>query len=169
MLITITGLPRSGTAFLSMLCQLHPDCLSYHELAAFDTDWKNTILNSEADIVCDCNTYGYLRQAELPSDKRVYITSHPSQAHRSSEIACKKKIDPQLLINLNRIGEKWALEKGAYVIDRKKVFTLEGCREIWLYCFDDYFPVEKVEAMLRLNIQQHQPDVICADGKKFVL
>lgn len=171
MLITVTGLPRSGTAFVSQLLQLHPHCLAYHELAAYRKDWREALKEYkwEADFVADCNTYGYLKEYDVIPDKRVYIQSSPSQSHQSSEIACKKKIDPQLMINLARIGEIWSQENDCLVIDRKKVFTLEGCRDIWMYCFDQFFPDYKVKELVKLNIQQHNAHVHFGEGSKFEL
>jgi len=171
MLITVTGLPRSGTAFVSMLLNLHPDCMAYHELAAYRKDWRDVLTTHEfdADYIADCNTYGYLREYDVVPDKRIYIISSPAQSHRSSELACKKKIEPHLMINLSRIGELWAIENECFVIDRKKVFTLEGCRDIWTYCFDDPFPDYKVKELIKLNIQQHNAHVHFGEGSKFEL
>ena len=170
-LITVTGLPRSGTAFVATLLQLHPYCLAYHELAAYRKDWREALkeFDLDADYIADCNTYGYLKQYDVTPDKRVYIMNTPQYAHRAAEKACRKKIDPQLMVNLARIGEIWATENDCLVIDRKKVFTLEGCREIWTYCFDDIFPVVKVAELVKLNIQQHNAHVHFGEGSKFEL
>lgn len=170
-LITITALPRSGTAFLSMLLSLHPDCLAYHELAAYRRDWREVLKDSEldADYIVDCNTYGFLKQYDVIPNKKVYIVNSPASAHFASEKACRKKIDPQLMINLARLGEDWSKEGNCLVLEKKEVFTLEGCRKVWLHCFDDIFPDLKVKELVKLNIQHHNAHVIFGENSKFEL
>lgn len=169
--ILVTGLPRSGTAFVSMLLNLHPDCVAHHELAAYEKNWREylTSLVFEVDFIADCNTYGYLQQYDFHSDKKIYIVHTPTESHTSAEVATRKKIDPHLMINLARIGEQWAVFNECLVIDRKKVFTLEGCMEIWAYLFDDPMPTKKVEQLIKLNIQQHNAHVHFGENSKFEL
>lgn len=167
MIITVTGLPRSGTAFVSMLLQLHPECMSYHELAAYDRDWKNTILNSEADIVADCSTYGFMPEASLPSKKRVMIDSDVVQSKRSAEIACRKAVSLDDMIALQILLYQWQDLYRPFVIDRNQVFTVRGCCDIWEFCFDQAAPVEKIEQLVKLNVQHKDPHIVFGADVEF--
>lgn len=167
MLITLTGLPRSGTAFMSTLLNMNEFCIAYHELAAYDRNWRNTIANTESQYVADCNTYGYLPQADMNSDRRVYIKSDARQSKASSEMACQKQVDLELLLKLQLIGDDWAT--GALHIEREDVFTLDGCRRVWEYCFTEPFPEVKIRQLIKLNIQHHEPHIHFGRGVEFVL
>jgi hypothetical protein len=168
-LITVTGLPRSGTGFVSMLLQLHPDCLSYHELAAYDREWIKTILDNDADIVADCSTYGYMPEARLPSDKRVMIDSDARQSQRSAEIACRKIVSLDDIIALQILLYQWQDRYKPFVIDRSQVFTVNGCCDIWEYCFDEPAPIEKIEQFVKFNVQHKDPHIRFGPDVQFIL
>ena len=158
-LITVTGLPRSGTAFVSMLLNLHPECISYHELASYGTDWRDVILNNEADIVADCSTYGFMDCAELPSDRRVFIDSKAVQSHKSSEIACRKEISLDVIKGLQIMAYEWCEKWDPMIIRREDVFTVHGCARIWRYCFGDEIPYHKIAELVKLNVQHKDPHI----------
>jgi hypothetical protein len=168
-LITVTGLPRSGTAFVSMLLQLHPECMSYHELAAYDRDWVSTILDNEADIVADCSTYGFMPEARMPSYKRVMIDSDAVQSKRSAEIACRKDISLDDIIALQVLLYQWQDRYKPFVIDRNQVFTVEGCCDIWEYCFNGSAPVEKIQQLVKLNVQHKDAHIRFGSDVEFIL
>ncbi len=152
-LITVTGLPRSGTAFVSMLLQLHPDCIAYHELAAYDRDWRKTIMDNKADIVADCNTYGFMPEASMPSDRMVYIMNDPWRSRKSAEIACRKNIDIDMIMALEVIAKDWVDSNEVFVIRRDDVFTVGGCIALWQYCLGGPIPMDKIEQLVKLNVQ----------------
>jgi hypothetical protein len=168
MLITVSALPRSGTAFVSMLLSLHPDCVGYHELAAYDSDWRNTIRKNK--ITADCNTYGYLPDYDAEPDKRIYIINTITDSHRSAEMACRKVISHELMLRLEDAGTTWAVFNDCYVIDRSQVFTESGSEGMWRYCFPDTPPpMEKIRQLIKLNIQHHNAHILFGQGKEFKL
>jgi hypothetical protein len=168
-LITVTGLPRSGTGFVSMLLQLHPDCLSYHELAAYDRNWRSTLLDNEADIVADCSTYGFMPEARMPSNKRVMIDSDAVQSKRSAEVACRKVVMLDDIIALQILLYQWQDRYKPFVIDRNQVFTIRGCCDIWEYCFDMEAPIEKIEQFVKFNVQHKDPHIRFGADVEFIL
>ena len=169
MIITVTGLPRSGTAFVSMLLNMHPDCVAYHELAAYDRNWRTTIVDNYWDIVADCNTYGFMPEAWIRSDRRVMIDSDPLQSHVSSEIACRKLIDPDVMPGLRVMLEHWRDRYDPMVIQRNDVFTFEGCVAIWEYCFGKPVPYQKIEQLIKLNVQHKDPHIKFGPEVEFIL
>lgn len=169
-LFTITGLPRSGTAWMSAVLSLHPECIGYHELVAYRSDWRDVIRNSTYRYVADCNTYAVFDNYDLVPDKRVYIVSQPEQSHRSVEIACRKKVHYDFICELMDAGQTWAIYNDpCYVIDREDIFTVDGCSKVWQFLFDEEAPKEKIENFIRLNIQHQNPHIVFGEGKKYEL
>lgn len=168
-LITVTGLPRSGTAFVSMLLQMHPDCVAYHELAAYDRNWRTTLYDNWWDIVADCNTYAFMPEAWIRADKMIMIESDVVQSHVSSEIACRKLIDPDLMPTLKVMLEKWRDRYDPMVIQRNDVFTFEGCVAIWEYCFGKPVPYHKIQQLVKLNVQHKDPHIKFGPDVEFII
>jgi len=166
-LITVTGLPRSGTGFVSMLLQMHPECMSYHELASYGTDWREVILNNESDIVADCSTYGFLDNAQLPSNVRIFIESDVEQSCKSSEIACRKPIDLDVMRGFQIMAYEWAEANNAMLIWRDDVFTVHGCARIWRCAFGERPPYEKLAEFVKFNVQHKNPHLQFGDHRIF--
>lgn len=169
MIITLTGIPRSGTAFCSTLFQLHPDCIAFHELAMYHRNYKQLIYTAPFPQVADCNTYGYLDAAQINSDRRILIDTDFEYSHRSSEVATKKKLSLQASKTLCNLAHIWADEYKAMIIKREDVFTVQGCKRIWEYCFDEPFPEQKVAQLIKLNIQHHNAHLVCGKGTELIL
>jgi hypothetical protein len=168
-LITLTGLPRSGTAFCSMLFNLHPDCIAYHELASYDTKWRQTLTNSPYRYVADCSTYGFMPDAMMDSYRRIYIVHDAHRSRYAAEIATQKEVPLGLILKLSEIGSDWAVEENAFVIMREDVFTLRGMQSIWDICFSEDFPFLKATELLKLNVQHHNIPEKFGKNSKFTL
>lgn len=162
MIITVTGLPRSGTAFVSNLLQMHPECIAYHELASYDKNWRETIINNPFKYVADCCTYGFLDAAKLETDrpiKQIYIKSYPKQSHKSAQVACKKEISLELIQGLHYMALEWADINQPLIVERDAVFTEDGCAMIWHYCFGTPIPFMKIAELVKLNVQHKDPHI----------
>lgn len=169
-LLTITGLPRSGTAFTATLLALHPETISFHELASYYPDWRTRIIAQPYKFVADSNTYAYLPQAVMDSDKRVYIKHNLNESHKAAQIATNKPIAWELMEAMQSAADTWVRTYSPLVIPRNRVFTVSGCKILWEYCFEgDRFPSDKVRELLKLNIQHHQAHVKYGRNSKFVL
>jgi len=173
-LIQLTALPRSGTAFASMLFQLHPDVIAYHELATYDKQWRRTILSNQADVVADCSTYGFLPDAEMevPYDverHHVFLHRPLEESHRAAEIATKKEIDAEFYDFLGREAVKWVHKHLALVMKKGEIFTVDGCIKLWGYCFTEPPPVDKIRELIKLNIQHKDPHIKFGKTAKFEL
>ncbi len=155
MVTVVTGLPRSGTAFVSTLLNLHPDCLSYHELASYSRNWRDElmIMRSEYEYVADCNTYGCLAEYAFHTDLKIYIQTPVEYSLRSSEKLLGQSLTDQVefFSDLLDAGLEWA----DLVIQREDVFSLNGMQVIWEAVFGDPFPEYKAAQLLKLNVQHH--------------
>lgn len=160
-IIRVVGMPRSGTAFASMLLALHCDCISYHELASYDKDWRNTISNNEADLVADCNTYGFMHEAQIPANVLIYLDRNATSSWRASVDATGNDLSVQQFVNVRGMMQKWAIEKEAFVMNEGIIFTLEGMELLWTTAFGNHvpFPKEKAMELLKLNVQHHNPKI----------
>lgn len=169
--IRVVGVPRSGTAFASMLLQLYPECNAYHELAAYNTNWKKVITDNDADIVADCNTYGFLEQAFIPSNVKVFLQRDKWTSRRSVEMACKVIMDQKKYDTMYSLATMWSIKNDAHIFEDGEIFTIKGMERLWHLAFGEYvdFPTEKAEQLLRLNVQVNHPEKIVYEGREFIL
>lgn len=163
-IIQITGLPRFGSAFMSVIFSLREDSIGAHEEGTFDPDWMQTIdkLRDQYAFVADCCTYGCFPNATQPEGPKVYVIHDPKLSANECEERFGYRVDPDSFRSLLSIGTRWADDYGALVVDQNTLFTLDTQREIWRHCYgeDDSFPLEKVRRLLTLNIQRHKPETV---------
>lgn len=155
-LINIFALPRSGTAFLTTMLNLHPRCLAMHELYEKSDQHKQIIQDalSKYDYVADVNTIGWMLKDYTPADINICIR----RSTQSSLRAVRKVVSGDINEFAYRVCaeklDKWAIEHGAVIIYYEHLFRMDTLAAIWHHCFeDDVFPAQKVEVLLSLNIQ----------------
>lgn len=119
------------------------------------------------ECVADCSTYGYLPEANMPSDIRILIANDPNKSHYSSEKLLNTTLDRSTFYALDEQSRRWARNTDALIIETPRIFTVSGCRDLWTYCFYEPFPEQKVRQLLKLNIQHHE--ATSARFSKFVL
>lgn len=161
MIYCITGLPRSGTAFVSSLLNLNPEVIAYHELAAYDRNWRYTLSQPRINysIVCDCNTYGFV--TDFAYNKCVYIDYDPVKSAQAAQAALQMQMDPEKFIELEKQAWEWSEKNSALIISRNEIFTLDGQWKLWTYLFQGRrFPYTKIKEMCKLNIQHHNASEI---------
>lgn len=160
----ITGLPRCGTAFLSVLFTLEPDCLGVHELGAEDPDWKLTLekLLRKHKYVADCSTYGFTPGAQDPLAVKVYIRKDPEE----SRLRCVQRFGYDITADsfktLRTYADAWARDVGALQVSYKQLFDLDILAQVWDHCFDGerFFPEEKAARLIEMNIQRQNPEKV---------
>jgi hypothetical protein len=161
-LFQITGLPRCGSAFLSVLFSLEADCLGLHEQAAEDPDWWNTVEQARERFayVADCTTYGYFPKATRPDARKVYVVKDPESSRLECVERFKFEIAPNALDGARELADQWAHDQGAHVVAYEELFRVETLREIWDFCFcgERSFPEEKVARLITMNVQRHEPE-----------
>jgi hypothetical protein len=163
-IIQITGLPRFGSAFMSVIFSLRPDSIGLHEEATLDPDWMKTIdgLRRQYAWVADCCTYGCFGKATQPEGPKVYVFHDPTESATECQERFGYHVDPEMFKEVLKIGHAWAIEQRALMVNRNDLFTLDSQRAIWKHCYgeDDSFPLEKVKRLLTLNIQRHKPETV---------
>jgi len=159
MTVQITALPRSGTAFLTVLLNMAPNCIAMHETMATDRDWKNTVAAMDARfrgserVFCDIGTYQFMPKATIPDSFKVLIRGD----HQESEKRCEKAFgySPKGLDVVSQMAEKWALKYSAMVIERSELFKLDTLRILWRFCNHTApFPESKATILLGMHIDR---------------
>ena len=161
MLIQITGLPRSGTAFLSAFLSLHPECIAYHELVNYEDNYRLVLTDAlkRYPYVVDCSTYGYLDGCVYQESKKVLIQRPMQESLRRSEVVMGAVIAIEKYEELVEKIEEWTENNDVLTVDFSRLFTPTALSRIWEFCFgsSDYFSREKAELFCRLNIQMQAP------------
>lgn len=163
-IIQITGLPRFGSAFMSVIFSLREDSIGVHEEGTFDPDWMQTIdkLRDKYAYVADCCTYGCFHKSTQPKGPKVYVVHDAKLSANECEDRFGYPVDVQSFEALKWVGLDWAAQHDALVVHQSELFTIESQRAIWSHCYgeDDSFPLEKVRRLLTLNIQRHKPETV---------
>lgn len=161
-LFQITGLPRSGTAFISTMFSLERDCIGLHEEGAENRNWKKTIddLLLRYEFVADCTTYGFLPKASRTESVKVYLNKDPELSRSECQERFKYEIPFGSFDQLKVIADRWAIENNALVIDAKDLFNISSLKKIWDHCFAGrrLFPEDKVSRLVTMNIQRQNPE-----------
>lgn len=173
-LFQICGLPRFGSAFMSIMFSLESDCIGIHEQAAMDRAWVQTIddLRSKWKYVADCSTYGYFPKATVADSIKVYVEKEPG----SSASECTEKfgypVDVSGFKNIRMYADQWAIDNGAMIVGEGQLFRMDTLEKVWAYCFrgERQFPSEKVFRLLTMNIQRHEPEKVFSieNGQRLV-
>jgi len=153
----ICALPRSGTAFLATMFNLHDGVYCDHELSAYDPNWRETRVTPIADIRFrgTCATSLEEWQCFSPS-KLVTVLRCYEECADSYEKAFGIKVpydkaekDMIHLMDLFANKEKkiilFSLLFKPYIL--KTIF--EHC------CPSEVFQTKKVEQLLRMNVQRN--------------
>jgi hypothetical protein len=157
----ISALPRSGTAFLSALFNLHPGCICFHELPATDRGWKDTRARARAHwpVVGESGTYSWTPKAIIPESRKVYIRRDWRESRRRFNRAARWSPSEPDYEALAAAVEAWARDHGALIIPFAAPFPLETLERIWTHCLgsDCPFPAEKAAMLAGMNIQRANP------------
>ena len=173
-LIQISGLPRSGTAFMSVFMSLCPTCIGVHELGVSSDDWREELheLLTEHRFVADCSTYAHIKKLRIQNGKRVFIVQDPETSRIKSEKAFKYTIPEGSFNWLYDSGLEWVNETHGMVIQLSDLFCVETLERVWKYAFEDesVFPTRKVTELIAMNIQRNKPDEVFSmkAGQQFV-
>jgi len=158
-LIQIAGMPRSGTAFLAAFLSLHPKCVSNHELAATDPNWKETLRDQleRWDFVVDSTTYGWLPKATIEGSKRIGLTRSCAECAPDATEAFLYEVSYEQMVFCRDKVDGWS--NGHYSRNYKKMFNVDPLKDIWRHCFgsDEWFSEEKTKLFISLNIQRNRP------------
>lgn len=154
----ITGLPRSGTAWIASVLNMVEECVCFHELLATEPDWRGRIEKTRqtASFVGDVNTYGFLPKATWPNAAKVFIHRNYEESHAAAEKAFGRKFSKLGFHRGEEIGLKWAEDNGALVIPFSDMFKAHTVRLIMAKVMPwvpSIHPM-KLDLACRMNIQR---------------
>lgn len=154
--IQITGLPRSGTAFLSVLFTHVKDAYVHHERAATDRSWMVWPSGAPGAYEVDCSTYGFLPKAIIPGARKVFIRQPWEESLQRSIKAFGFTPPAEGFRALAKMADQWAEQWMPLIVERENLFKIEALRLIWDYCIqgEQEFPQAAAEHLLLMNVQR---------------
>lgn len=158
-IIQFTGLPRSGTAFMSTVFALHPNCISLHECLLYEENPIKKIkeLNRKYEYVADCSTYSYLKSFQIKEAKKIVVRRNLYESIRSSSNFLNSYIDEDYFKCLEEELNNFCTKYTHLLVGFNKLFSVNSIKKIWDYAFGslDFFDANKIENLLKLNIQMN--------------
>jgi hypothetical protein len=165
-LIQITGLPRSGTAFMATVMMLHPDCNVFHEAAADGTGWRDRIEESREryPITADCGTYQFIRGFTTNDSDKVFL----SRPYRESADACAVALDSSpdysTSLLLREQAFQWIETYEVRSFGFNGLFNVDTIRDIWTHLKLGKFPENKVAQLVRMRITRKDVELFSLEN-----
>jgi hypothetical protein len=172
-LFQICGMPRFGSAFMSVLFSMDAECIGLHEQAALDPRWRQSIeeYRLKYRYVADCSTYGFLAKAAAPDSTKVYVKKDAAASAKECSERFGYPVNAESFQSLRDYADRWAEENQVMTIEENELFKLDTLRLIWSHCFQGErpFPEEKAARLLTMNIQRHEPEKVFSieNGTRF--
>lgn len=156
--IHILGMPRSGTAFVSAVLNLHPSCICFHEPAAAP-GWKRKMADAGCGVqyIGTADTIsGMYPQFTLPHSRCVYLRRPFDESLKS--IQRIHFMAGESLQKVSEANEQWATDRNALIVENP--FEAKALRAIWNHVFRETLQADqsqRLERFITLNIQRHAP------------
>ena len=157
MIISVSGLPRSGTCWATAFFSLNQSCIALHEFATGNTEWKKEL--KEYDViypfVVDCNTYSMI--IDFPYEERIWIDRDPEQCLKSSE-ALFGEIDKCEWDKFVKASLEYK-KTCTLIVPFEKMFTLDWMETMWNHVFRKSsvrFDEHKAASLAGMNIQRNK-------------
>ena len=159
-IIQITGLPRSGTAFMAAFSMLYPWANVFHENIADGGDWRGRLKDSVRDypLTVDCGTYQYFPGAVYPGSEKIWIGRN---SYDSAEAAAKAAGRPFTDSDVKASGfllatwHKWRSQYAYSRFEFANLFNEDSLRLVWNTLDPDRnwaFPERNVRQLIRMRI-----------------
>jgi hypothetical protein len=171
----ISGLPRSGTAWIATVLSLSPDVTCYHE-ALMQGDPETLLRNAPTKYAGDCSTYGFMPKRVIEDAKKVVICRDPCECFVSAENAFKRSIDVLTQNALVRRFDQFFFDDdhGFVAVEFPALFTAQIVKRILEYCCPGATidPI-KLQLALSMNIQRSNPaetfsEEVCAKHREAI-
>lgn len=151
MIYQCSGLPRSGSAWISAALNLAPDVLCVHEPL-------------DKNVHTPESSYRHVGQAgshllvpkyrDMDADLRIFIDRDANDAYESL-VAAVTDIDPGIFEEMIYNPSLEYRDKADIIIDFDKLFTEDAVKHIWESISDTPFQRDKILFMLNMNVQRH--------------
>lgn len=171
-LFLITGLPRSGTAFMSQFCNLSDRVICLHE-GVVDYDNPFDYLSERSEYYAgDSSSFGILPKFDSVNCKRVLIERNSSAVIKSYSEYIDIDTDElsKLITELEGFSSEFKVKFNPYLVRYEELFDVETLRKIWTFLFPDlYFPEKKVENLTRIRCNRKPPSQAEIESMKPIL
>jgi hypothetical protein len=168
-LIQVTGMPRSGTAWVAMLLSLNPQCLAFHDLISTEEDWRGRIDRAlhEWKWVADCGTYQYAPKASAWKSTKIALIQNPEESRVRANEAFKQDAPPDSYDYIWHVFQQWVIQHGALTVPYRELWKdSTAARLIWQHAFGEgiKFPEEKVRFLISMDVQRANPEAAFAEN-----
>lgn len=153
-IIQITGLPRSGTAFMTALTMLSPEVNAFHECIADGPGWKERIQKSRLQypITVDAGTYQYMPGAVIEDAQKFAIVRDSMESHLAAEKALGRRFSLESSESLDFRFKFWMRKYEVSYCVFHAIFKLDILKLVWDGLKLGEFPESKVRQLIRMRI-----------------
>lgn len=160
-IIQVTGLPRSGTAWVTNLLNLHPECVAYHEPMAWRKDWRAMLEGTPSRFVACCSTVGYLPEFFLEAEAHVALVRNPLDAQRAVNACGMRPIQTdEKFAWLTQAFQAYRDRKDVLQVKFENLFTYSTAGALWAYAFESVPALEdrlKLTEVCKLRVMNSDP------------
>jgi hypothetical protein len=153
----ISGLPRSGTAWIATVLSLSPDVTCYHE-SLMQGDPETLLRNAPTKYAGDCSTYGFMPRMIIPSASKVFINRPIAECVECATKSFQRAQDEQTWKNMVRSVADFLQNWKLGFVPFESLFQESTVNQIVDYCCPGATidPI-KLKLALSMNIQRSNP------------
>lgn len=156
----ISGFPRSGTAFLSQVCNLSDRILCLHEgIVEYDDPFDFLSKRSEY-YTGESSSFCLFPRYDSVNGKRVLIERDAQSVSNSLSMHCKVDYDScvAMINEMIELKERFKAKFDPLVVPYEDLFKVETLKNIWTFLFPDlYFPELKVKNLTHIRCNRKSP------------
>lgn len=156
-LVLIGSLPRTGSAWLAAALNTHPDAYFLHEGLVY---YKNPIAwlsDSVYGTVGDIGAHCMVPELSKEKAKRVFLTRNKDSVVNSLKGFIQIDNPDAVVDEILALAEGWIERHEPYIVTYEELFKKESLKRLWQFIFDEDPDMDKLDQMLRFNIQVHKP------------
>ena len=156
-LVLIGSLPRSGSAWLSAALNTHPDAFFLHEGIVYYKDPIAWLEGTEYGTVGDIGSHCMLPELDRKKAKRIFLTRNKDNVVGSLKSFLTLE-DPEYVVDeILSLSEGWLEKHEPYILSYEELFKKETLKDLWTFIFGEEPDSDKLDQMLRFNVQVHKP------------
>lgn len=156
----VAGMPRSGTAWTSIMLSLCPAAYCLHEGERHHRDGLLDHLRGREEFFAgDSAPTACSPKFDYIQARRVCIMRPLEEVIPATDKALHGLVSEDAIRSHLRELQAWAVRHSTLLVEFKDLFTLEGSRKVWNHVLPgEYFPEDKVAALIRVRVEQIIPD-----------
>lgn len=148
----ITGLPRSGTAWLAAALNYAPDVVCVHEPVDMRVPEPKGVYRATGEAGSHLLVPEW---RDRETDLRVFIHRGTAESHRALKAATGDDVPEQWFNDRLLPNARDYFELADVVLDFSDLFCFASVRKVWERVSEHKFDADKVAMLLGMNIQRN--------------